>query len=78
MLHSKDLGALGILRMGDFIGEDIVFDKKDKNPLNNVRKESAYSEGDTFMLEISLDDWKSLRDILSLMGLKKDFLNFEN
>lgn len=26
LLHSKDLGAVGMIKMGDFVGEDILFE----------------------------------------------------
>jgi hypothetical protein len=57
VLHSKPLGAIGILKMGDFIGEDLVFDMQSQNAKEimastmNLRNESAYSEGDTYLLE---------------------------
>jgi CRP-like cAMP-binding protein len=27
VLHSKDLGAIGMVKMGDFMGEELLFDK---------------------------------------------------
>lgn len=75
ILHSKSLGAIGIAKMGDFVGEDIIYEKLS---IQNLRTESAYSEGDTFLLEFQLDDWRKLKDIFMLMGLKKDYLNIEN
>lgn len=73
ILHTKDLGAIGLVKMGDFIGQDILFDYKSK-----ARTESAYSEGDTYLLECEFGEWKKLRDVLTLMGLKKDFLTMDN
>jgi hypothetical protein len=73
-MHSKDLGAIGLVKMGDFIGEELLFEKGE----NKVRYESAYSEGDTYLLECFSEEWRKFKDILMLMKLKKDFLNIEN
>eukprot|EP00347_Sterkiella_histriomuscorum_P021290 403334523 len=102
LLHSKDLGAIGLLRMGDFIGEEILFDNQSRHlplyknqirsqsqlsddsqsigglQMQNLRCESAYSEGDTYLIECLIDEWKKLKDLLSLIGLKKDYLNIES
>ena len=59
--------------MSDFIGEEMLIDKT-----QNTRQESAYSEGDTYLLEIFVEEFKKLRGIFAMMGLKKDFLNIEN
>ena len=73
ILHSKQLGALGVVQIGDFIGEELLQEKG-----NNNRQESAYSEGDSYLLEWQMDDWKKIKDIFSIMGLRKDFMILEN
>jgi hypothetical protein len=47
ILHCKDLGALGMVRMGEFVGEEIL----EKCGSNRKRTESSYSEGDSYLLE---------------------------
>lgn len=43
-----------------------------------MRQETAYSEGDTYLLECYFDEWRKLKDVLILMKLRKDFLLIEN
>lgn len=67
--------------MGEFVGEDILYEQNKPITLQtvqNLRIESAYSEGDTYLIEITIDEWKKFKDVIMLMGLKKDFLNIDN
>ena len=66
-LHSVSLGAIGVVKMGDFIGEELITERGMKE-----RLESAYSESEAFLLEIPVSEWKRLKDMLIMMGLKKD------
>lgn len=74
VIHSKSLGAIGMVTMGEFVGEELMFEKTD----NNLRYESAYSEGDSYLFECTFEDWRKFKDMLTLLGLKKDFMNIEN
>jgi hypothetical protein len=76
-----------MLTMGDFAGQDILFpanprtekytsqavisigQNKDPKP----RKESAYAESETYLLEFQLHDWKKTKDLLLSMRLNKDY-----
>jgi hypothetical protein len=58
--------------MGDFVGEDIIYEK-----VSLLRQECAYSEGESYLLEIQLEDWKRMKELMSMMNLKKDFLFIE-
>ncbi|CDW80526.1 UNKNOWN [Stylonychia lemnae] len=81
ILHSKELGAIGLIKMGEFVGEDILFDTQKPVSMltvQNLRCESAYSEGDTYLIEMTISEWKKYKDVIVLMGLKKDFLNIDN
>ena len=67
--------------MGEFVGEDILYEQNKPITLQtvqNLRIESAYSEGDTYLIEITIDEWKKFKEVIMLMGLKKDFLNIDN
>ena len=71
---------------GDFIGEELVFERPPETKSISAiaekpkyfRTETAYSEGDTYLLECYFDDWPKLRDMLVLMKLRKDFLLIDN
>lgn len=39
-----------------------------------MRQETAYSEGDTYLLECYFDEWRKIKDVLILMKLRKDYL----
>jgi hypothetical protein len=86
VMHSKTLGAIGMCSAGDFIGEELIFERPpETKSLSAIaekpkyfRTETAYSEGDTYLLECYFDDWPKLRDILVLMKLRKDFLLIDN
>lgn len=82
VMHSKDLGAIGMVSVGDFIGEELIFEKSSdvKNLAaqaekpKHFRTETAYSEGDSYLLECYFDDWPKLKDMLILMKLRNDYL----
>jgi hypothetical protein len=83
VMHSKNLGAIGMVSCGDFIGEELLFEKSGdaKNNLSSqaekpqhLRAETAYSEGDTYLLECYFDEWPKLKDILILMKLRNDYI----
>ena len=84
VMHSKNLGAIGVSTVGDFIGEELLFEAKGNNitahaeKVQHLRQETAYSEGDTYLLECYFDEWRKLKDVLILMKLRKDFLLIEN
>jgi hypothetical protein len=39
-----------------------------------LRAETAYSEGDTYLLECYFDEWPKLKDMLILMKLRNDYI----
>jgi hypothetical protein len=63
VLHDRELGTLGMLTMGDFVGEDILFPVKAEKDLNKAsiylgqnkepknRQETAYCESDSYLIE---------------------------
>ncbi len=67
-----------MVKMGEFIGEEIMFEKTPSGQPEPSRKESAYSEGDTYLVECLCDEWKKTKEIFAMMSLKKDFMNVEN
>ncbi len=86
VMHSKSLGAIGMCSSGDFIGEELIFERPPEaksiaalaEKPKYFRTETAYSEGDTYLLECYFDDWPKLRDMLVLMKLRKDYLLIDN
>lgn len=55
------MGAIGIVKIGDFVGEEsLVFEDWKRK----LRKESVYSEGESDVLELTIAAWKWLKDIL--------------
>ena len=86
VMHSKSLGAIGMVGIGDFIGEEILFEKTSDGKYiapngektSSLRQDTAYSEGDTYLLECYFDEWRKMKDVLILMKLRKDFLLIEN
>lgn len=85
-MHSKNLGAIGVATIGDFIGEDLLFEKAADGKsysqvaenAKHLRTETAYSEGDTYLLECYFDEWRKLKDMLILMKLRNDYLIIDN
>lgn len=59
VLHSKKLGAIGIVKIGDTLGEEALLGKSGKGSGSGIinkgslRKESAYSDGESYVIEIS-------------------------
>lgn len=88
VMHSKSLGAIGVATIGDVIGEEMLFERQGgegKGKYSDVadkakylRTETAYSEGDTYLLECYFDEWPKLKDVLILMKLRKDYLLIDN
>lgn len=85
VMHSKTLGAIGMVSCGDFIGEELLFEKSSdlKNTYHlsshaekpqHLRTETAYSEGDTYLLECYFDEWPKLKDMLIMMKLRNDYI----
>jgi hypothetical protein len=70
--------------VGDFLGEDLLFEAKNNNftahaeKVQHLRQETAYSEGDTYLLECDFKEWPKLKDVLILMKLRKDYLLIDN
>lgn len=68
IMHSKKLGAIGLVKIGDTIGEEcLIINYKGKE-----RLESAYSSGLTFVLELTQDIWDRLKNILYHLTARKD------
>jgi hypothetical protein len=80
VMHSKNLGAIGMAAVGDFVGEELLFETRGNDftryaeKVQHLRQETAYSEGDTYLLECYFDEWIKLKDVLILMKLRKDYL----
>ena len=69
ILHSKKLGAIGLVKIGDMIGEESLI----KNSKIKERQESAYSSGLTFVLELSQEFWDKLKNILYCLDARSDY-----
>jgi hypothetical protein len=68
VMHSKKLGAIGLVKIGDMIGEEwLINTYKGKE-----RVESAYSSGLTFVLELTQENWDRLKNILYHLTAGKD------
>ncbi|CAI2368114.1 unnamed protein product [Moneuplotes crassus] len=69
IMHSKKLGAIGLVKVGDVIGEEcLVHNSKIK-----TRLENAYSSGETYVLECIPDFWDKLKNILLNLNQRSDF-----
>ena len=73
VLHSKRLGTIGVVKMGDSLGEEALLEARACN-----RKESAYAESETYVFEVSRERWKELKQVLIHLGQRKDFILVEN
>lgn len=69
ILHNKKLGAIGLVKIGDMIGEEWLI----KNSKIKERQESAYSSGLTFVLELTQEFWDKLRNILYCLDARSDY-----
>ena len=73
VLHSQRLGTIGVVKIGDSLGEEALLEPKVVN-----RKESAYAESETYVLEVTRERWKDLKQVLIHLGHKKDFMLLES
>ena len=69
IMHSKKLGAIGLVQTGDIIGEECLINKSKISK----RLENAYSSGETYALELHPELWDKLKNILFHMGQRSDF-----
>jgi hypothetical protein len=72
VLHHEELGALGVLTMNNCLGEESQLKKDLKYKLD-----SAYSEGETFLLGYEASRWAWMKDLFISNGLRPDFLRWE-
>ena len=68
-MHSSKLGIIGLITIGDIIGEEWLI----KNWKVKEREENAYASGLTFVLELTPDFWIKLKDILNIIDSKIDY-----
>lgn len=61
-----------MVKMGDMVGEEFLFELK-----RQKRHENAYAEDDCYLLEISRESFKRIKDVLFMFSLKKDWLLLE-
>ena len=73
VLHSHRLGTIGVVKIGDSLGEEAVLESK-----TCPRKESAYAASETYVLEVTREKWKDLKQVLIYLGQKKDFMLLES
>jgi len=60
IMHSKNFGAIGLVKIGDSMGEECLNQKLKVKK----RQESAYSSGLSFVLELTQEFWEKLKNIL--------------
>ena len=68
IVHTKVLGTIGVASIGDVVGEECL----NKNIKYTDRKESAYSSGLTFLLELTQSSWTQLKNIFTGIDAKLD------
>ena len=52
VIHSKELGAIGMVKMGDMVGEEFLFETK-----RQKRHENVYAEDVCYLLEVSRESY---------------------
>ena len=68
IVHTKVFGTIGVASIGDVVGEECL----NKNIKYADRKESAYSSGLTFLLELTQSSWTQLKNIFTGIDAKLD------
>ena len=69
IVHTKKLGAIGLVTIGDIIGEEAL----NKSIKYKDRKETTYSSGLSFVLELTPDIWTQLKNVLLAINAKLDY-----
>ena len=72
LLHSAQLASIGTVTIGDTLGEEGLFEKKESN--NKIyRREMATAENECFMLELTASSFEKLKDELGKKKLSMDW-----
>ena len=87
VLHHKTLGALGVVGMGQTIGEETLIEKSrctGRNPTQPYlcqKKEAVFAQTESYLLHFGEIEWRRLRDLYFLgrtgASSKADFYHFD-
>jgi CRP-like cAMP-binding protein len=69
IMHSKKLGAIGLVKIGDIVGEECLI----KSSKAKERQESVYANGRTFVLEMTQDLWDRFKNIFYHLNARSDY-----
>ena len=72
MLHDEKFGALGVLTMENTAGEESIMGQVVKN-----KKDAAYSQKETYLLEFRHEHWQIFRETLFTMGKRAEYIKLE-
>lgn len=79
VLHHKTLGALGVIGMGQTLGEETLVERvlnpKPNNKTQANKKDAVYSQCESYLLEFGEPDFKRIRDLILRGGSKSDYFH---
>ena len=71
VLHDEAIGALGVLTMENTVGEEFL--------LSGIQSkiDAAYAQKESYLLEISPEKWREMKDILMASSQRAEYLKLD-
>jgi len=69
VLHHRSWGGLGVLSMGNCVGEETMIERN-----NSRKKDAVYAASESYLLEFDQKEWPIIKNLLFATGNKSDFI----